>query len=464
MGAIGEAGTFRGNFAPENVEREVFFDRDIENPVIHLTGTNSGGNQYIFRITEIRDDGFKFIVEEWEYHDGPHGATETINWIAIEEGEHQLADGRTIKAGYADATHNSGGVTFDDAFDPGVTPVVLTTTASNNDLIAVDSDPLSINETGFDIRLQEEEAQDGVHGVESVGWIAIEPSAPGGDAADGTALTAENFDESTDTFSLGADFIDPIIGAETQTLNDTEAANIEIRSLNAGNDTVRLRLREERSADNELNHADETLGLAVFERGLIVCFTPGAMISTPDGPRAVETLTVGDKVTTRGGGAKPIRQIARRRLTASDLAAAPEFNPIRLEAGALGANLPNAPLTVSPQHRMLIRGKAIQLLFGKPEALAPAKSLCNGRSVVQIMPPEGVTYIHLLFDGHEIIFANGAATESLHPGRAVMDGLAEDSRKEILRLFLELADGREWPMAAPALTVQEGRALAKACG
>ncbi|MEO1612741.1 MAG: Hint domain-containing protein, partial [Pseudomonadota bacterium] len=398
----------------------------------------------------------------WEYHDGPHGATETIHWIAIEEGEHQLSDGRVIKAGYADATHNSGGVTFDEPFDPGVEPVVLTTTASNNDLIAIDSDPLSIDENGFQIRLQEEQAQDGVHGTESVGWIAIEP---GGDAAAGTAQTFGGFDESTDTFGLGADFADAIIGAETQTINDGDPANIEIRgsaanSVDNANDTVNLRLREEQSADRETNHADETLGLVAFERGLIVCFTPGAMIETPDGSRAVETLRVGDLAITRDNGPRPIRQIAKRHLTARDLAETPEHRPVLIAKGALGCGAPNADLIVSPQHRMLIADPAVPLLFGREEALAPAKALSNGDDVRRIAP-NGVTYVHLLFDRHEIIYANGAATESLHPGRAVMDGLGEASRREILSIFPELAHGAEWPCAAPALTVREARALAR---
>ncbi|MEL7466643.1 MAG: Hint domain-containing protein [Pseudomonadota bacterium] len=453
MGAIGEAGTFRGNFSPENVEREVFFEREIDNPVIHLTGTNSGGNQYIFRITEIRPDGFKFIVEEWEYHDGPHGATETINWVAIEEGEHELADGRIIKAGYADASSTAGSVAFDDAFETGP-PVVLTTTASNNDPIAIDSDPFQITENGFEIRLQEEEEQDGVHGNETIGWIAIEP---GGDGTEGTALTAGGFDESTDTFGLGADFLDPIIAAETQTLNDAEAANIEIRGLNANNDTVRLRLREEQSQDGEVNHLDETLGLAVFERGLIVCFTPGAMIETPDGERAVETLRAGDLVTTRDHGPRPIRQIARRRLTGKELRDAPEHAPVTIAKGAMGAGAPYADLTVSPQHRMLATGPMVELLFGAPEALVPARALAPANA--RRSGVEGATYIHLLFDRHEIVFANGAATESLHPGRAVIDGLGEESRREILALFPELAKGGEWSTAALALTVREGRAL-----
>ena len=171
MGTIGEAGTYTGNYTPADVEIEIFFERELTNPVIHLTGTNAGGDQYTLRVVEVRDDGFKFVVDEWEYLDGPHPAVETIHWIAIEAGEHQLPDGRLIKAGYTSATDSTGDVTFASAFT-GSPPVVLTTTASNNDPTAVDSDPLNITANGFDVRLQEEEAQDGIHIAETVGWIA----------------------------------------------------------------------------------------------------------------------------------------------------------------------------------------------------------------------------------------------------------------------------------------------------
>lgn len=460
MGSIGEAGSITANFAPENVEREVVFDRPIENAVISLTGTNSGGNQYTFRITEVTDTGFKFIVDEWDYLDGPHGATETINWFAIEEGEHFLPDGRMISAGYATATDSSGSVAFDTPF--GTPPVVLTTALAGADINqeAVDSDPFLIDENGFELRLQEEEANDGVHGPETVGWIAIEP---GGDGSHGSAITHENFDESNVSYGLGATYDDAIVVAETQTLEDDEAANIEIRS-NLNNPTtnaINLRLREERSQDNELNHQDEVLGLAAFERGLIFCFTPGAMIDTPMGRRPVECLKVGDLVTTQRNGAKPIAFIARRKLTAKDLAAAPHLRPVLIRKGALGDNAPDADMKVSPQHRMLIESADAEVMFGQPAVLAPALALVNGKMIRVAKGAKSVEYIHILFDQHEIVFANGAPTESLYPGGQVQDGLEQAARDELFEIFPDLATGGVWRMAESALRPFEARAIAE---
>lgn len=461
MGTIGEAGSFTGSFSPENVEREVVFDRPLDDPVIQLTGTNTGGNQYTFRITEVTENGFKFIVDEWDYLDGPHGATETINWVAIEAGVHELPDGRIIAAGYEDVSSAAVDVDFAETFDSP--PVVVTTALAEADINAqaVDSDPFAITETGFSMVLEEEEANDGVHGDVSVGWIAV---GVGGDGSYGSAITYENFDESNVSYGIGATYTDAIVVAETQTRNDPggDAANIEIRSNlnNPTTDAINLRLREERSQDRELNHADETLGIVAFQRGLIFCFTPGAWIDTPTGRTLVEDLAVGDLVTTRDHGAQPIRLIARRRLDREALSAAPHLKPVLIRKHALGENLPDADMKVSPQHRMAISGWRAEVMFGAPTVLAPALSLVNDRSVRVAHGARSVEYIHILFDRHEIIYANNAPTESLFPGDQVVDGLEQAAQDELFEIFPELAAGAAWPPADPILKPHEARALA----
>ncbi len=463
MGTIGEAGSFTGTFSPENVEREVIFDRPIDNAVIQLTGTNSGGNQYTFRITEVTDTGFRFIVDEWDYLDGPHGATETINWVAIEEGVHELPDGRVIAAGYQDTSSTAVNVDFAEAFDSP--PVVVTTALAEADINAeaVDSDPFNVTASGFDLILEEEEDNDGVHGDVSVGWIAF---GVGGDGSYGSAITHNNFDESNVSYNIGATYTDAIVVAETQTRNDPggDAANIEIRS-NLNNPTttaINLRLREERSDDNELNHADETLGIAAFERGVIFCFTPGAWIDTPDGRTLVEELAVGDLVTTRDHGARLIRYIARRKLDLPALQAAPHLKPILIRRGALGDNVPDADMKVSPQHRMVIDDRRAEIMFGEPNVLAPALALVNDRMIRVAHGARSVEYIHILFDEHEIIFANGAATESLLPGPEVVDGLQQASQDELFEIFPELKGRADWQSVAPVLKAHEARLAAAA--
>ena len=49
-----------------------------------------------------------------------------------------------------------------------------------------------------------------------------------------------------------------------------------------------------------------------------------------------------------------------------------------------------------------------------------------------------VTYVHMLFDQHEIIFAEGAATESFHPGDIGFSAVSEAAREELFAIFPQL--------------------------
>ncbi len=144
----------------------------------------------------------------------------------------------------------------------------------------------------------------------------------------------------------------------------------------------------------------------------IPCFVAGTMISTPGGRRAVETLEAGDLVLTRDHGPQPVCWTGRAILDGRALMARPELRPIRIAADAFGPSRPDADLLLSPQHRVLVEGWEVDLTQGVAEALAPAKHLV-GDSVMVDPSPDGVTYHHLMFATHEIIEANGLATESL---------------------------------------------------
>ncbi|WP_201722215.1 Hint domain-containing protein, partial [Sulfitobacter sp. HI0023] len=68
-------------------------------------------------------------------------------------------------------------------------------------------------------------------------------------------------------------------------------------------------------------------------------------------------------------------------------------------------------LLVSPLHRVLIRDSLAALLFGEDEVLIAARDLVNDRSVLR-KPGGDVTYVHLMFDRHQVVFSEGLATES----------------------------------------------------
>jgi hypothetical protein len=160
-----------------------------------------------------------------------------------------------------------------------------------------------------------------------------------------------------------------------------------------------------------------------------VCFCKGTLIDTPGGPRFIETLGVGDYVTTLDQGPQPIAWVGRRTFPGLG-----DFAPVRIKAGALG-NLRD--LWVSQNHRMLVRGPKAELLFGQKEVLVAAKSLVNDGTIRIVERPQ-VDYLHLLLARHEIIFAEACPTESLYPGSETLKAVDPAAQREIATLFPEL--------------------------
>ncbi|OED48754.1 hypothetical protein AB838_09610 [Rhodobacteraceae bacterium (ex Bugula neritina AB1)] len=161
----------------------------------------------------------------------------------------------------------------------------------------------------------------------------------------------------------------------------------------------------------------------------IICFVAGTGIATHAGLRAIETLRPGDLVLTRDNGMQPVRWISQ-----STVPATGNLAPIRVKAGHLGAE---RDLLVSPQHRMLFSGSQASLLFGESEVLVSAVHMLNDRSIRR-EPGGTVTYVHVLFDQHEIIYAEGAASESFHPGVQAVSALEEPVREELFRIMPDL--------------------------
>lgn len=197
--------------------------------------------------------------------------------------------------------------------------------------------------------------------------------------------------------------------------------------------------------------ADGTL-VNFFEIENIICFTPGARILTQWGERPVESLRLGDMVVTRDHGLQPIRWIGKR--TVPGLG---DFAPVSIASSVMGGQ---APLVVSPQHRLLFTGYQAELLFGESEVLIAAKHMVNGRDVT-ISPRDAVTYIHIMFDRHEIIYADGIGTESFYAGDMALGAIDAAAREELFTIFPELrtAPGHHRDTARSCLRRHEAQLL-----
>lgn len=141
------------------------------------------------------------------------------------------------------------------------------------------------------------------------------------------------------------------------------------------------------------------------------CFVEGMMISTPSGPRAVQGLKPGDLVNTLDRGPCPIVALRHRRLSLEDLRKNPRHAPVRLPVSVFGGFGPD--LLVSPQHRLLLRSKVAERMFGQSEVLAPAAQLIGHAGIARDAVSTPVTYIHVILDHHAILQVNDVASESL---------------------------------------------------
>jgi Hint domain len=136
------------------------------------------------------------------------------------------------------------------------------------------------------------------------------------------------------------------------------------------------------------------------------CFLRGTAIRTAEGDRKIEDLVVGDLLPTVFGGVCPIQWIGRYRYRKSDPVKPWVRNvmPIRIARSALGPNVPHADLYISGAHALLIDG-----------VLVAAGNLVNDMTITRYDAREldELEFFHIKLECHDVIYAEGAPTETL---------------------------------------------------
>ena len=155
---------------------------------------------------------------------------------------------------------------------------------------------------------------------------------------------------------------------------------------------------------------------------IVPCFTPGTLVTTRAGKRAVETLCPGDMLLTRDRGFQSVVWRGMRRVAGAALSR--EAAPVTIRAGALGPGQPERDMTVSPGHRMLSTDPDLLRSLGEPEALVEARAL-TGLPGIDRPVPGAVGYVHVLMEKHEVILAENTWTESLRLTPSLLRGLSE---------------------------------------
>lgn len=157
--------------------------------------------------------------------------------------------------------------------------------------------------------------------------------------------------------------------------------------------------------DYRLVGIDRRTGTARLAEVACMSFARGTHITMSSGAQVlVEDLKEGDNVLTRDDGVKPIRWVGK-----TTFRAVGDFAPVVIRKGTLNND---NDLRISPEHRIFVYQREDQLGVGRSEVLVKARHLINGDSVYQ---EDGgfVDYFQVLFDEHQIIYAEGIATETL---------------------------------------------------
>lgn len=239
----------------------IAFGRSYSNPVvIAQPPTYNGSHTSVVRITNVSSTGFTMFIDEAPNMDGAH-TTETVNWIVLEAGNWQLADGTRLKVGKLNTSATVGTsvanqwsqVNFSGAFP--TSPVVMSQTQTNFDSYWVKTRQVNVGTTGFQVALEEDEAKTTSHGVETIGWVAIEAGSGTWNGrtyrADSTA-NAVTHNWYVETFgSVGT----PRLFGGMSTYSGGNNAYIRYRNLTST--TVEFKVEEDTVLDTEVNHIGE---------------------------------------------------------------------------------------------------------------------------------------------------------------------------------------------------------------
>ncbi len=310
---------------------------------------------------------------------------------------------------------------------------------------------------------------DGGTGNDSLDGGTGNDTLSGGDGDD--TLLGGDGDDYIDG-GLGDNFYDGGLGSDTIYLQDGssgtvngaedgDATDSDVLILDRDSATITYDTDNPENGTITWSNGSVTTFTNIENIQYVPCFTPGTMIETKDGLVAVEQLQPGQRVLTRDNGYQPIRWVGRRALNARDLALRPQLQPVQIRRGALGQGLPEVDMVVSPQHRMLLTGTRAELFFGEAEVLAAALHMVGTPGIERLAVTE-VSYLHIMFDAHEIIRADGAWTESFQPGDLSLRGLDDPQRDELFAIFPELrerAGAQSWAAARLSLKAHEVRVL-----
>jgi hypothetical protein len=200
----------------------------------------------------------------------------------------------------------------------------------------------------------------------------------------------------TETGDLFLVMIDDDFGLGANTLDDFPISSVTINSI---------------SAFGHTQNASASDG-----QSFVPCFSAQTLIHTSRGQRPVGKIRPGDMVDTLDNGFQPVTWVGHNRLGPNAIARNPSARPVHIAVGAFGGGRPERDLVLSPHHRVLLRSEIAQRMFGEAEVLVPCGRAVGLPGIQRVAARLGIHYVHVLCADHQLIWAEGAACESLFLG------------------------------------------------
>lgn len=312
-----------------------------------------------------------------------------------------MADDNALADGYSSGPRGQGSSFFPDRAEFSLAEIAL--------LTGTISDPVGAKQSGLpggdalDILWQENPNNADY-------WTLIIPMSFASDDASDlgvniVTLTNLKTGES-EGYNLGGGSNGPLVGgvADGTIVEPTTTANASFNSLG-----------------QEIPTNDISPGTAV-----ITCFTSACRIETISGPVAIKDIAVGDLVRTFDQDYRPVKFIYKRTFPARG-----RLRPVYFARNAIGNS---SAIEVSQNHRFLVSmlPRDIAVKFGGySDVLVKAIELTNDLDIYVNKQRTTVTYHHLMFDQHQLIFCEGTVSESWQPHRRVLRG-HPDMREALL--------------------------------
>ncbi|MEA3276086.1 MAG: DUF4082 domain-containing protein [Pseudomonadota bacterium] len=270
-----------GELLVNHLWQRVDFAAPFTDPIVVAQSLSSNGaHPAVVRVDGVDPNGFSIRVQEWDYLDGSH-AKETVSYIVMERGYHQLPGGSWVEAGWLETSATKAFVHEPLSAPFAEVPVVLAGATSTNEGDAVTTRLRNITVTGFEVGMREQELNTQQHLPETIDYIAWEPSFG---VVNGlhyeVGLMGIGVTHKAQTLVYQGAFAQPpLFLADMQSTAGGDTANL--RWSNRNEASVDVRVSEEQSRDAELGHVAESVGYLVLEPEAAPEEGPTGVCTTP---------------------------------------------------------------------------------------------------------------------------------------------------------------------------------------